>query len=262
MLGVPPLSALLMRALVRPTDGNMYRTRVLSGPARGMRVTMPNRERLSYALGRYERHVVNTTLSFLRPGDTAYDVGANVGYITLAMARAVGPSGHVVACEADPVSAQVLRANVSDNGLSTVSVVEAAVSDHTGDVEFARWPHYSLIGHIAGESEPSDATMVTVQAVRLDDLLDSHPAPRVVKIDVEGAEAAVLRGACTLLRSARPFVLVEVRSTEWPAVNVFMRQHGYTSRPLSGRWDMARDGLSDVLFLPSEHRASSVGRQQ
>lgn len=137
-----------------------------------------------------ETHVV---ASHVGPGDVALDLGAHIGYYTLLMARLVGPTGHVFAFEPDPDNFALLERNVALNGYSTVTCVNAAVADREGRVTLYRSTTNPGDHRIYSSEEDRDT--VDVRCLRLDDHLRSR-APRVdfVKMDIQGAEPAALRG--------------------------------------------------------------------
>src|SRR5258708_6355023 len=93
---------------------------------------------LSYlkAGGSFEPDVANAFVTLLRPGDVAVDIGANLGYLTVLAALLVGPTGHVVAFEPDAENAARLRANLALNDCSNVTIIEKAVTNRVGDIEF------------------------------------------------------------------------------------------------------------------------------
>ncbi|MBS1816593.1 MAG: FkbM family methyltransferase [Acidobacteria bacterium] len=131
--------------------------------------------------------------SYLRPGDTVVDVGANVGLYTLACAVAVGPTGRVYAIEPSPRVAGYLSGNVRLNRASQVEVLNVALGEHEATL------------HFSDESQDdrnriTDAgTGHTVRVVRLDDLPIAGAEIALLKIDVEGYEKFVLDGATGLL---------------------------------------------------------------
>ncbi len=84
------------------------------------------------ALGTYEHNELRNLLQRLQPGDTFIDVGAHIGYLSLPIAKRVGPSGKVIALEPSPTSLELLRRNVALNGFNWVTVVDAAASDKDG----------------------------------------------------------------------------------------------------------------------------------
>jgi FkbM family methyltransferase len=161
----------------------------------------------------------------LAPGMTVLDVGASFGLYAIAAARAVGMSGRVFAFEPAPRSARALRRHLDYNDAAgTVEVIEAAVADRTGHASF--WEQEtsfvaSLVEASARREEGRyGAPLVPrrVRAVALDDFCaDRSVEPDVVKIDVEGAEAGVLRGARRLLRRRHSTVFLEVHSEPAPS---------------------------------------------
>ena len=162
------------------------------------------------------------TIRWLRrvvsPGMTVIDVGANVGQMTLEMAHLVGPGGRVIAIEPGPGNLAVLRRHVEGNGFAErVTIVRAACcAVHRGTMEL-EIPGENLVAvgsgfQLAGigiAPNPQDAALpsarLSVGTVSLDGLAaELGFKPAVLKIDVEGAEVEVLRGAGNLLRANRP----------------------------------------------------------
>jgi FkbM family methyltransferase len=145
----------------------------------------------------------------LKPGDVFIDAGANIGLYTLTAADLVGPTGHVIAIEPAPLLA--LRRNVELNGYNWVTFIDAALGDITGRRNFTMFE-----GEGCGMSSfaPIDlgGSLIEVDVCRLDDLVPDNLFDRIrlVKIDVEGAEVATLRGAPRLLRETKAHFLVEV----------------------------------------------------
>lgn len=139
-----------------------------------------------------------------RPGDCAWDVGANVGVYTQQLLNGVGPSGHVVAIEPVPENAAILRALGVG---SRLTVIEAALADTDGKTSLVVSGESGETSHIG--SGPGEGLMVRM--VRGDYLVaeEGIPSPDVLKIDVEGFEGDVLDGLPTALRSIRD-VVVEV----------------------------------------------------
>ncbi|MCA9102308.1 MAG: FkbM family methyltransferase, partial [Planctomycetales bacterium] len=160
------------------------------------------------ALDVFEPETVAAMKDFLRPGGTFVDVGAHVGYFTLLGARLVSNTGCVVAVEPDAGNAESLRRNLALNDYTHVRIEQVALGRETGTAELfiaADSGQHSLLAR-------SDQS-VKVDVRTLDDLWSSNEAPPidVIKIDVEGAELDMLRGARdTLRRSADIVVLMDV----------------------------------------------------
>jgi FkbM family methyltransferase len=164
---------------------------------------------------------MSAVLESLRPGDTFLDAGSHFGLYAVGAAAIVGPSGRVVAFEPTPASAALVRRNVALNGLSArIEVQEAAVAEGPGTVEFVASGNSCQNAFAAydpfRDTPGADPRRIVVRTVPLDDAFD--PARRTVaKIDVEGAELLVLRGAPRLLASpARIFV--ELHAWGWKSV--------------------------------------------
>jgi FkbM family methyltransferase len=225
----------VLAALLPPGDRSF-----LAHTPGGGRVRLRYREVIGFLLllhRSFERAEVETLMEAARPGTVAVDVGANVGIFTIPLAHAVGADGAVWAFEPLPENIDRLRANVVENQLANVKLVAAAAADTDGALPF----------HIAGDSAFGSTGQVfsdwdtgrslTVPAVRLDTEWRAHgtPSVSVVKIDVEGAELAVLRGSQDVIRSCRPILLVEVaNSEELERVERYLLQFQYKSRRQKG----------------------------
>jgi FkbM family methyltransferase len=175
--------------------------RVLSGPSRGHK-WIAGAGVHGYWLGWYELERQREICRLLKRGDTAYDVGAHVGFFTLLMARLVGAEGHVHAFEPDARNLDFLARHVQMNGYrANVTIHSAAVSDHTGSGSYTPGPNSST-GRLAPGGMP-------VQVVALDDVTPCSGYPSLIKVDVEGHEVNVLRGMERIRQASRPHVIVE-----------------------------------------------------
>ena len=157
--------------------------------------------------GCYERPLVEWLKRVLKSDDVFWDVGANIGAISLVAARLCR---QVVAFEPDPRSLERLRQNVHANGLTSVEIVAGALGVDEGMATL-----YQASGSNTGMTSlvPGRAEVIGeqhVQVFRADDLITRRPdlAPTVMKLDVEGAEHLVLGGAAGLLRSRRLRALI------------------------------------------------------
>ena len=167
--------------------------------------------RMSYE-GTYEREILRLLPELLGDGDAMVDVGANVGILGARAARLVGESGRVVAVEPSPRCLEDLRRVV--DGMSNVTIVEAALGPERGTVRLTGWDNpdhrglgTAVEGHRSGiEENWYEGTAVVVPQLRLADVLDEHLPGREVallKVDVEGYEPAVLAGAPALFDEGR-----------------------------------------------------------
>ena len=148
----------------------------------------------------------------IRPGDVVADVGAHRGTYTITAAACTGPTGRVHSFEPVAANTRTIHRNLSLNRLNErVEVVQSAVSDRTGSVEFFAYGDSSSNSMMLAQ-ENADA--VIVPSTSLDDYFKKRPLPRVVKIDVEGAEFSVLRGATRILESDAE-IICELHPFAW-----------------------------------------------
>jgi FkbM family methyltransferase len=143
---------------------------------------------------------MNFLQRFLRRGDVAADVGANIGAYSMLAASRVGAEGSVVAFEPDPCNIERLRRQIQRNQLSHVHIVEAAVSECVSEL-FLKAGKDSLSSVVMSPREG-----IAVDAVSLDSYFESRQPPVYIKVDVEGYEEAVVRGASSLMRRNFPLV--------------------------------------------------------
>ena len=180
-------------------------------------------------LGSYEPEQSALFQEHIQPGQQVLDIGAAVGYYTLLAARLVGPAGSVVAFEPHPENLRYLRSHVRQNRLLQVRVLDLALADNSGTARFGG-------GSGSGTSRLQEGGEFEVDVRRLDDLVEEQGlAPQHVKIDVEGAEHAVLRGGEGLIREHRPTIFL---STHGPDVHgaccSLLESWGYELSPIVG----------------------------
>lgn len=175
--------------------------------------------------GEYSPREAAVLTSWLRPGDTAIDVGANLGALTLAMARAVGSDGRIIAFEPQAAIHACLLQTLADSGLAQVELQRRAVGATAGRAIIPRLDPASA-ANFGGVGLADDGEGDEVELVRLDDL--DLAACRLVKIDVEGRELDVLRGAAALIARCRPVIQVECdRPDRLAPLLAFLREQGY-----------------------------------
>lgn len=205
----------------------------LARPLEGHRMRLNWQMQASYGFGTYEPEVVRAVQSVVCPGWVTVDIGANIGYFTLLLAKLVGPRGRVIVFEPLPENFDVLRENVDLNGYRNVILEPKAVLDTPGSARLYRQREHLLTG--TASVVQGQGVGLRVPAVSLDAYLDAiGERVNFVKIDVEGAEAAVLNGMRRTLTEDRPGVLVELHddlSPDHPALST-LRAHGYGIRYL------------------------------
>ena len=154
----------------------------------------------------YEIYETRLALGLARPGDVAVDVGAMIGYYTMIFAHRVGSGGRVYAFEPDPDNFQILEENARMNGYEHVVCRQAIAGDETGRARFFPAPQ-----EYKGDARAyahGDRGSIELEVVRLDDVVEG-PVD-LVKVDVQGYEAHVLRGMHALIeRSPQLTMLFE-----------------------------------------------------
>jgi len=196
---------------------------------------------------RWEPHITQFFKQFLRPGDCYVDVGASLGFHTVAAAEVVGKQGRVHAFEPQRPVFELLTANCLRNSCNQVRLYHLALSHQRGLVRLSA-VNYGEDGvnlgdvHIAS-SESGGELVRTLP-------LDSLPLPEkinLVKIDVQGAERFVIEGAKNRLAKDRPFLIVEFEEH-------CLQRYGYGSGVL---FQLIRNLGYEIIYLdykyPSDH---------
>jgi FkbM family methyltransferase len=177
---------------------------VLGRPFCGYRllvdVSRSNAQRLLFLEG--ERFLAERFLlrRLLRPGMRVVDVGANIGYYLLFLARAVGSEGALCCLEPEPENLAELERNLRHNRIGNARILPFAAGSEDSEVSL----HPGINGKVADDGSGS----LTVPLRRLDSVLDGPV--ELIKIDVEGYEGHVLAGAERLLREHHPVLFIEV----------------------------------------------------
>ncbi len=215
---IGPLARGIRRALNRAAPSGITTVTVAAGGLAGYRLALDLQTEKDYWLGTYEPELQHAVQILVHPDMVAYDVGANIGYVSLLLARRVGTQGKVYAFEALPENLDRLRQNLALNRLTEqVVVVHGAVTEKQGTVRFLVHASGGMgkVEGSAGREENYEASM-SVRGFSLDEFVyeQGHPAPQVVKMDIEGGEVLALPGMERLLREAGPTILLELHGSE------------------------------------------------
>lgn len=163
-----------------------------------------------WAFGCYEEHFAELFRCLVSLDDRCVDVGANVGVHTVRLAKLVGSRGEVIALEPDEEVAHRALSNIMLNQLSNAHIINAAASDEAGgkvqlyrpDARDTNRARASLLRH-----SYLTGSVTTVPVVTIDEICPGPVA--LIKIDVEGHEAAVVRGAAATIDRYSPAVIFE-----------------------------------------------------
>jgi FkbM family methyltransferase len=233
------------RAYMKMLSNSPYTVKFLSGYDISMLVDVrdPAISKPILALGDYESGMAQQILSFVKPDTHFLDIGANIGFFTLAVARRAA-QGKVWSIEPDSQNIRLLRASVALNGFEDrVAVRHEAASDSDDEIFFSTLGYEANLGArftAKEESTLQDRSMAgaqkptKVRARAMDNLL-RHERIDLVKIDVEGYEPAVLRGMREILCRQKPIVFSEyapgtirhISQTDPANMLHFMRECGY-----------------------------------
>jgi FkbM family methyltransferase len=222
-------------------------------PGFRMKLDLADPEQLKvYFYGHYhERYEARLVQSLLAPGEVFWDIGANVGYFSLVATAAVGGGGLVVAFEPGQASFERLRDNLALNDCGNVSAYQLAVSDRAGEARLYRAEDIADTGASLYGPGPEAAPYEVCRTVALDDFCREQnlPFPAFIKMDVEGAELAALKGAAGVLAAAQPLLLLEMEDKTLTAAGAskgliqdLLRPLGYQAAFLrKGRWRRTGD---------------------
>lgn len=216
------------------------------GHGKGLRLEV-GRGHPGYALGASEPLVQEALVRYLARGSVLYDVGANVGFLTAIGARHVGAEGAVYAFEPSPETATALRRNLVRNGLENVMVIERAVAAEVGVARL-------------DSDDPLTARLGTsgiwVETTTIDAMRSELRPPDVVKIDVEGAEADVLRGMRATLTDVRPVVICEIHGETGAECVELLGAAGYAASNL----EPEEGGMPHIVAIPASGRVAAGAR--
>jgi FkbM family methyltransferase len=219
--------------------------------------------------GAYEPELREVFKAVLPPGGVAIDVGANIGWHTLLLARLVGSAGRVIAAEANPHVRVRLTENLQLNRFDQVEVVPFAIGDADGVAQFhgprADDPGAGN-GHVVFAAEAAQRETIQVETRRLDSICPKAGIERLdlVKIDVEGFEWPVLQGGEETISRFRPHLVFEYieeyafRGAGTPAtLDAFFRKHRYRLFAIGRNWSEAVEAghlpkAANLWAVPSE----------
>jgi FkbM family methyltransferase len=160
---------------------------------------------------------------WIQLGDWVVDVGANIGHYTVRFSELVGAAGRVVSFEPVPDTFELLAANVLACGRANVTMINAAATEQTTCFGMNVPRFSSGLANYYEASISRDGTGIQVMGLSLDGL--SLPQPvRLIKVDAEGHDLNVLRGAAQLIARDRPLIIIE---SGLPEVKQFLQAFGY-----------------------------------
>ncbi len=215
---IPPLARWLRGRLNEAAPQGLTEVQVASGELAGMKLMLNLHNEKDYWLGTYEPELQNAARKFVRSGMVIYDVGANIGYISLMMAQLSGINGKVFSFEALPNNVQRLQKNIALNQMeSIIKVVPKAVVDISHPVSFLAHASNAM-GKARGSAgrEAHYEQEIKVDGLALDDFVfsEGNPAPALIKMDIEGGEVLAVKGMQRILKENHPILFIELHGQE------------------------------------------------
>lgn len=238
-LTLVPIVGTALRKLTQravPRDTRVW-VDIRAGLGKGLALHLDPRFEMNYANGKYEVHLQKALSAHLQPGSVVYDVGAHIGVVSMFASELVGSTGTIFAFEADPENAKRIEAHAQRNNLSQIHVFSCAVWSSAGQLSFERASAQSSRnqGNVVATSERTKQDVIVVESISLDNFAQRHPLPALIKIDVEGAEAEVLRGCEQVFSRSHPVLICEVHHRQADEdVNRWPSQRGYSFEWLAG----------------------------
>lgn len=228
--------------------------RIMSGPLRGMRIVTSWHDYPAAIMGYTERKLTEWLLANARPGETWLDVGANCGYTSLALSRAVGPEGRVFAFEPALITAACLERTARANRLGQLVALPFALSEASRPVVSRFVTERGMIDSqlpAGGQAEMTAIVAVGLDAI-WDGIAGGDPVVHGIKIDVQGMELDALRGMKRLLVNHRPKIVLEIhRDVPRDEVLALLDECGYLpdNEPIDDTLGAFADPQSNASFL-------------
>ncbi|MFM9945498.1 MAG: FkbM family methyltransferase [Bacteroidia bacterium] len=221
---------------------------VMNGKLKGLKLRINKLQQGSVLIRNYEPNKQFAFLTFLKEGDTFFDIGANVGLHSYFVERCISDV-KIYSFEPLPENVEYIKETILLNKLKNINLIESAIGSETKKIYFEIGTN-NFQGKIT-----ENKTSIEVKLITLDEFCYSNNIfPNVLKIDVEGAEIDVLQGAIKLIEEKRPIFIIELHI---PAkdilVSKFLLDNNYEIYTLNDR----AKTKSDKLLLSSKNKLSS-----
>lgn len=196
---------------------------IQQGPCAGLKF-QPGPSNFGYVTGTSEPDTQKAMTDHIKPGDAFWDIGCNVGFMTVLGSLLVGKNGAVYSFDPVPNHTKLSEQNVRDNHFDHAKIFQMAISDKAGRARFAiaEIPAQSTLTEAGMTREGS--TIIDVRTASVDGLIQEEGLrpPNVVKIDVEGAEVDVLNGMTQTLRNHRPIIILDTHGEHMKCARILL----------------------------------------
>jgi FkbM family methyltransferase len=215
---LPFLSKFINKQFVLSAPAGLTDVIVKKGILKGSRLKLNLQSESHYWLGSYEDQLVQAIKDFCTPGMIVYDVGSDIGCISLAFARKIGNQGKVFAFEPLPINIQRIKEHITINSMqNSIQLIPCAVSDNNGKEEFLVYKKH-ILGKLASSPFRSYNYIdkIKVNCIFLDHFVynEGNPSPDLIKMDIEGGGIKAIPGMSRLLFEVQPILFLELHGPE------------------------------------------------
>lgn len=196
-------------------DGTEFAIAITGGPAKGLIFPVKLPQDKQMWVGTWELDFAKALQRYVKPGWVCYDIGGYKGYYAGVMA--LKGASEVFVFEPMPANTVKIKNLIELNPSLPICLKQYAIADITGKAQFKLMPEETMgkLETSLFQQKVEAVSELTVNCITLDELIkNGTPAPDFIKIDVEGAEELVLKGAINLLEEKKPFLMIEVHSPE------------------------------------------------
>lgn len=209
--GFRKLSILLPTYLLpNPKDSGSYILKTIHGFFIRIDPSIDNGVELSlHQTGTYEKGILSFLQATLKKGDCFVDVGANIGVMSIFASQQVEIEGKILAYEAHPKTVELLKENIQLNQLANIQVYQYALGSTESSTKiYDNWQINRGGASLIVKNEQSVSYDIKVHC--LDSVFPENTIPKVIKIDVEGFELEVIKGACSIIQKFHPILIIEL----------------------------------------------------
>ncbi len=236
-----PVSRRLRAALNSAAPLGLAEITVAAGGLAGKKMMLDMQTEKDYWLGTYEMDLQQAIQDWVQSGMVAYDVGANIGYVSLLLAKRVGENGQVFSFEPLPSNQERLQKNLALNPKLNVKLIPKAVAEKAGKTAFLVHSSGGM-GKLQGSlgKNTDYENKIEVETASLDDFVykEKNAAPNIIKIDIEGGEVQALKGMQRLLKEAKLMLLLEL--------------HGHEAA--KSTWNILREASYNLYYMRAGYR--------
>jgi FkbM family methyltransferase len=272
------LSSKTVRNLLSLKYKDNHSYKLIFGHLKGSNMIYRSDTNFRAILGLWEMDSITVMLRLFRKFELAgkkliiADVGANMGYYSMFFSKYLAQGSEIFAFEPSSSIITDLRQNIEINGIKNVTVLDKAVSDHTGTEEFFIGAHHQQSSLIGGWADNNTVgTKTSVDTITLDEFFSENnyrQYPDIIKMDIEGGGTLALKGCNNCIVNKRPFILMESHTPdEDQAVIELLKKYNYEAfRIETGHWVLNKeinysdpDGVwGTMLLMPEEKKQTFI----